>query len=56
MLAALLALLMAAPADQIVCAPSKTAVQLCGVKRDHTVKYYECTWAGKAQFCNEVSK
>lgn len=51
-MAALLSMLMGAPANQMVCAPSKTLAQQCALKTEHTVKFYECVWVGKTQLCN----
>jgi hypothetical protein len=50
-MAALIAMLMGAPANVMVCAPSKTPAQQCALKTAHSVKYYECVWAGKTQLC-----
>lgn len=51
MLAALLALLMAAPTNVMVCAPSKTDGRECALKTEHTVKYYTCVRTGKHDTC-----
>lgn len=51
-MAALIAMLMGAPTNVMTCLPSKTPAQQCALKTEHTVRYYECVWAGKTQLCN----